>query len=657
MAYQRWWKTVRDQQGNAVNGASCSVYNGGTGTLALVYDPNSDDASPSNISNPFVTTANGVFGFMAADGEYDVQVSGGSVASQQYRVTLNASTVTYNGAGVVLTGDLASPTGASMVGYLAPYAGSVLRAQEDKNSDSLSAFDFMTTAQIADVQSGAMTLDVAAPLQAAITACGNLGRNLWLPQGYYLVTDAASVGGYCLSITRPITIVGEGFYSAIVPKSTVGSTADTIVIAPSASYMGKFLLTNFTIGNLNTGSRYGNRGVALVTTTAGSNAPKFTMRDMAIYQGTHAGGGLAFEHANNMTNNPNGGMYGGLIENCILQGGVYLNGSGDSNVIQKNIISGSNIGINYSLVSGASCLNIEYNNITATGGALKGDLGPRTVVRHNNIEMPSGAGSNGAIVDFNGGNGVSYQCSFEQNHISAFGTATVTFAVRVKNMNGMDIGKNTFLSGVASLVTAINIVDGSAQNVRVHPNTYGATYFTPAAYAGGTTYAAGAYVTSVGYNWVSLSAGNIGHTPESSPTFWTLTSGPKILDGGVGTCGVIKPLPALQNSWAWFGSVRAFPHMYKDCNGVVHLHGAISGGTATPGTTICVLPTGFRPKLLPFFSVYSTGGATAGLGTAGIFGVGTGGGDLVIWTGGNTLFALDGISFLADGLADGVSAE
>ena len=90
MAYDRFFLTVRDQQGNAVNGASCSVYNGGTSTLALVYDPNSDDASPSNLSNPFVTTSNGRFGFMASDGEYDVVISGGNGATQQYRVTLTA---------------------------------------------------------------------------------------------------------------------------------------------------------------------------------------------------------------------------------------------------------------------------------------------------------------------------------------------------------------------------------------------------------------------------------------------------------------------------------------------------------------------------------------------------------------------------------------
>jgi len=134
MAYQRWFKTVRDQQGNAINGASCTVYGVGTSTLATVYDPNSDDASPSPQANPFTTTSNGRFGFMAADGEYDVQISGGNGATQQYRVMLNS-------AGATIYADLAATTGAGLVGDLAPYTGAVARSQHDKNSDVISARD------------------------------------------------------------------------------------------------------------------------------------------------------------------------------------------------------------------------------------------------------------------------------------------------------------------------------------------------------------------------------------------------------------------------------------------------------------------------------------------------------------------------------------
>lgn len=143
MAYQRWWKTVRDQQGNAINGASCTVFNGGLGTRAVIYDANSDDSSPSVLPNPFVTGPTGVFGFMAQDGEYDVRITGGAFGEQRYRVTLNASTVTYNGAGVVLAEDLSAISGAGMVGYRAPFTGAADRMLDEKAADVVTSADFI----------------------------------------------------------------------------------------------------------------------------------------------------------------------------------------------------------------------------------------------------------------------------------------------------------------------------------------------------------------------------------------------------------------------------------------------------------------------------------------------------------------------------------
>jgi len=171
MAYQRWWKTIRDQQGNAVNGASCAVYEVGTAVTATIYDPNSDDASPSPISNPFITTANGVFGFMAADGEYDVQISGGNGATQQYRVTLNAENMGTSSADS-LRSDLAATTGAEMVGYLAPYTGAVARTQAIKNSWSVSTYDFMSATQISAVVAGTSTDDTACVQKALDSGAG-----------------------------------------------------------------------------------------------------------------------------------------------------------------------------------------------------------------------------------------------------------------------------------------------------------------------------------------------------------------------------------------------------------------------------------------------------------------------------------------------------
>lgn len=52
-------------------------------------------------------------------------------------------------------------------------------------SSTVSVFDYMTSAQIADVQSGTPTLDVKAPIQAAVSALGVLGGTLYFPPGVY----------------------------------------------------------------------------------------------------------------------------------------------------------------------------------------------------------------------------------------------------------------------------------------------------------------------------------------------------------------------------------------------------------------------------------------------------------------------------------------
>lgn len=49
--------------------------------------------------------------------------------------------------------------------------------------------------------------------------------------------------------------------------------------------------------------------------------------------------------------------------------------------------------------------------------------------------------------------------------------------------------------------------------------------FTPATYAGGTTYAAYDLVVSSGIYYISLVSANLGHTPASSPTYWAIYYG------------------------------------------------------------------------------------------------------------------------------------
>lgn len=189
MAYDRWYKTVRDQQGNAINGASCTVYTAGSSTLATIYDPNSQDSSPNHLPNPFSTTSNGRFGFMAPDGEYDVVISGGSLATQQFRVTLNGFV---SGSAGSLAADLAAPTGAGMIGYLAPFPSSISRTQANKNADTVSFFEWLTPAEITAYQNGSEP-QLAAKVQ---TACDevSIGHELLFPPGRFKINSTVVVG-------------------------------------------------------------------------------------------------------------------------------------------------------------------------------------------------------------------------------------------------------------------------------------------------------------------------------------------------------------------------------------------------------------------------------------------------------------------------------
>ena len=216
MAYQRWWKTVRDQQGNAINGASCTVFNGGLGTRAVIYDANSDDSSPSVLPNPFVTGPTGVFGFMAQDGEYDVRITGGAFGEQRYRVTLNASTVTYNGAGVVLAEDLSAISGAGMVGTKQTGTGAVYRTQAEKNQDLVFVEDYGAVADgVTDNHDAILRAVVAAQALGAVVQFkgGNYATSPISFQGYSNV-HLRGLGGYI-----PVT---SGAYTKITFLGTTG---------------------------------------------------------------------------------------------------------------------------------------------------------------------------------------------------------------------------------------------------------------------------------------------------------------------------------------------------------------------------------------------------------------------------------------------------
>jgi hypothetical protein len=92
---------------------------------------------------------------------------------------------------------------ASGVIYDPPFPGGVPTTVEQKLSQYKSVFDFMTPAEIADVQSGTPVLDVTAAIQESLDADGDI----FFPAGQYRITASLD-----LSVSK--RIIGEGGPSA-----------------------------------------------------------------------------------------------------------------------------------------------------------------------------------------------------------------------------------------------------------------------------------------------------------------------------------------------------------------------------------------------------------------------------------------------------------
>ena len=80
---KRWYGVVQDQTGRPIQGASVSVYASGTITpLVTIYAASGSRTAPVTQTNPMTTDANGEYSFAAADGNYDIVITGGSIASK-----------------------------------------------------------------------------------------------------------------------------------------------------------------------------------------------------------------------------------------------------------------------------------------------------------------------------------------------------------------------------------------------------------------------------------------------------------------------------------------------------------------------------------------------------------------------------------------------
>lgn len=166
------------------------------------------------------------------------------------------------GADAGLRTDIAAATGSTLLGFQQAGTGATTRTARAKMRDVVSVFDFMSLAQIADVQARTRLVDVTAAIQAAINS--NPGR-LFFPAGDYLLGSTTTTGpdGIYALLVSGLTIEMFGKGATLFLPATTNAQALRFSGCPRASIRGLRFQGSGTNGT--------NGGQGLVQVYLGSN--------------------------------------------------------------------------------------------------------------------------------------------------------------------------------------------------------------------------------------------------------------------------------------------------------------------------------------------------------------------------------------------------
>lgn len=239
--------------------------------------------------------------------------------------------------------------GSSLVGFLQAGTGAQARTVQAKLRDVVSVFDFMTSAQIADVQAGTAAVDVTAAIQNGVDECVIRGQVLFMPAGSYRVTDTINIPSFT-------QIVGEhknsNPRSFALPRGTQiffnPTSAKSLFVATGAPPFGSFR-SSYSIEGLyiegNSSSASGNSIYAIDVDSVVRSA----FRDIAVRN--FRTGIRCFATINNRFEFV---RVGTCYEQCVL----YAGGIATTDVWDQCYLANAPIGVQ---TSGAS-LAIRFSN-------------------------------------------------------------------------------------------------------------------------------------------------------------------------------------------------------------------------------------------------------------------------------------------------------
>lgn len=347
---------------------------------------------------------------------------------------------------------LAASTGASRVGFIQTGTGAVARTLQEHERDNNSWGDFLSSAQVADVKTGAATLDLATALGNAIVA-----GSVELGDGTYGINTP-------LSIVTPSKLAGNG--ARTILKARAGFPADAILkLAPAAAQDPKgWIVEDFHIVNAGGATS----AILLDISPAGRYVSKMTLRNIISDSALPS---FFFELRNTIPNVD--GLFTMVIEDTWSLNGFYLDNVGDSVTINRATTSGSGRGYYINQLPGASHMLLRDGNCTSSGGILVAHAFNLTI-DNMQCECPAaytGTGT-GYITLQNGAVGAKIQgVRITNNNINTQGATNTTLqCVYLNDSDSVVIENNTLFTNATT--GAHIVVDSLSTNTYIGNNIY-----------------------------------------------------------------------------------------------------------------------------------------------------------------------------------------
>lgn len=292
-------------------------------------------------------------------------------------------------------------------------------------------------------------------IQAALDAAWTQGRAVYFPKGAYAVSKHPSFDR-CLH-QRGVSMFGDNAVdSYIMPLASATATTTIVVVEIVAGRTVNFMAV---VGlgirpsvTFSTNIR-GGKGMHFIYNTANTNQGKLLISRCDFWPSNDVS--LHIECNGSVL--PQGCPSNSLICDNNFWSGVILSQVGDSNEFLRNVVrdtyaTSPKVGFTLSVVDatgGSAGHNIfKGNNIDCRGGAFYIRNGRHIMIDSNNIELSSGGGSLGAVIDIRGDVGTVNMPEIIRNHVGIFGTATASRALALGPSRKAFIDRNEFLAGI-----------------------------------------------------------------------------------------------------------------------------------------------------------------------------------------------------------------